>query len=433
MSSAKKLKDKNLERKIQRNGVTTANRFEALATVENDKPNERKSTPIAPITITDSTKNPTDIINNLKITFKNKITSIGKKFYVNSIDDKQKIIETLKQQNIEFFTHPDATEKTFKTVISGLPDLEIGELETILKEENNLLPTKIIKMGSESHRLYLLHFNFSDVTLNDVKQIKVIYYHIVRWLSYKPKRRGPTQCWRCLMWGHGKSQCNRKTCCMICGDEHDTKECRHYKPKNDTEAAQVVFKCFNCSNRKLPCNHRADDPSCPCRTDYVNIRANGRSNNSNSKKKLSNKTPKHTSSNNTNKQTKVTLQARQQNDCPRPLQANKVDWNGRVENNYRQDRNINYRPFSWNSLETPHTIPQTPKSSRARSFADATKQHPKQLTLQQPSSPNSNMSLLSFQEIANILTNSVQALSKCRTRLDQANVIVKIFDDILNS
>lgn len=43
----------------------------------------------------------------------------------------------------------------------------------------------------------------------------------------------------------------------------------------------VAYKCGNCISRGLSANHKANDPSCPCRADYQNIRNNVRARNSN--------------------------------------------------------------------------------------------------------------------------------------------------------
>ena len=72
------------------------------------------------------------------------------------------------------------------------------------------------------------------------------------------------------MYGHGSANCFRAEACLGCGGAHDYSNCQLNKT---TEDGPVIYKCFNCMKKKLKnANHRADDPHCPSRREYLQIR-----------------------------------------------------------------------------------------------------------------------------------------------------------------
>lgn len=72
------------------------------------------------------------------------------------------------------------------------------------------------------------------------------------------------------MFGHGAKHCFRNNVCIACGGDHDFSTCTVNKTP---QMGPAIFKCFNCTKRNLKnTNHRADDPRCPCRKDYILLR-----------------------------------------------------------------------------------------------------------------------------------------------------------------
>lgn len=72
------------------------------------------------------------------------------------------------------------------------------------------------------------------------------------------------------MYGHGAKNCHRTSVCSACAGNHDFAECKLNKTSHDTS---VVFKCHNCVKKGFKLiNHKADDPRCPCRQEYLEIR-----------------------------------------------------------------------------------------------------------------------------------------------------------------
>lgn len=123
-----------------------------------------------------------------------------------------------------------------------------------------------------NNKLYLLLFNAAQVNLKSLETIKYIYHHVNKGLPFKPKRNGPTQCYKCLMFGHGATQCFRYTACMLCAGNLATKNCTTHANNTNTD-----FKCFNCLSAKIAYNHKANDINCPFRRKYTEARNNARS------------------------------------------------------------------------------------------------------------------------------------------------------------
>lgn len=122
------------------------------------------------------------------------------------------------------------------------------------------------------NKLYLCEFDELNISFKMLSAYGVVYHHIVKWMPYKPRNKGPTQCYRRLMYGHGITSCNRFIVCMLCSGKHFTKDCRQIT--KDTQNPQ--YKCFNCVSNGLPHAHKANDPKCPARLKYEATRKNAR-------------------------------------------------------------------------------------------------------------------------------------------------------------
>lgn len=312
-----------------------------------------------------------------------KIVSIGRQIFVKTAEQKIKIIETLKEKQINFFTHPDNDNKIFKVVLAGLPQVPIEEIEKCLRTEYNITPTKIIMFNTKVlSKLYLIHFNKKDVSLKTLNTVKSVYHHIVKWLPYKPKNNGPTQCYRCCMYGHGASSCNRFAVCMICSGGHLTAECT-LKP---TEGKNPIYKCFNCaSNEGMDHNHKANDASCPFRAKYERARANAKERNNNSK------------STNTNTQTPKS--ARRYVLAPKPTPL---------------------RTTFASALKTPQ------RNARAQQIPVYTTPKYTQASTNSNIENTNNDELWSIAEVTDLLFNSINELNQCKTKLDQLKIITNL-------
>lgn len=242
----------------------------------NSKKNKVSKPP--PIKVTDDRLKTTDIkkfLNDLQISsFQAKSISIGIKIDLDTKEDYEKCIANLTAEKIAFFTHRDKDQKTFKVVLSGLPRIET---EVIVDEMKlyNITPssvTELTKNPHPNHCLYLVQFSNKDVSLSQLRKVRAIDHIIVKWNPFKPHNKGPTQCTKCAMFGHGAKNCHRSEACLLCASStHIAANCNF----NENTKEAFVFKCYNCISKKLPnINHRANDPKCPCRSNYLEIRNN---------------------------------------------------------------------------------------------------------------------------------------------------------------
>lgn len=271
-----------------RNPIATQNRFSVLGDDkmnwnENDQPNTNSSskknlTPKPPpIKITDDRMKTFDMknfLNDLQITtFQAKSISIGIKVDLDTKSDYDKCIKALSTQKIAFFTHRDKNVKAFKVVLGGLPKIDTSIIVKEM-EQYNIIPSSVTELTTRNpnphHCLYLVQFDNKDVSFNVLRKVKAIDHVIVNWKPFKPRNKGPTQCNKCLMFGHGAQNCHRSEACMLCANtSHGTANC-HY---SESTKEAFVFKCYNCFSKNLPnTNHRANDPKCPCRSNYLEIR-----------------------------------------------------------------------------------------------------------------------------------------------------------------
>lgn len=204
--------------------------------------------------------------------------STGTKFFASSKEEYDSILAKLKMDKTEFYTPRAKNDRQFKVFLYGLPLIAIEDISSDL-QSCNLNPTEVkeikTKYSNEDNAVYSVVFKKSSVTLRELKKIKFICRTKVQWKQYRrSNREHPTLCWKCLMYGHGGQNCFRSQACMICArTDHISKDCPY-----DEEAAAV--KCFNCIKNKKPAAHRANDPKCPSRTEYLAIRANAQSRNS---------------------------------------------------------------------------------------------------------------------------------------------------------
>lgn len=377
----KKVKNRtnNKQKPIDLNtiNVPLSNKFDLLSDMEEE------SAPvyvqkIAPIIITDFNSNIQSIISELQINCDIKIMSIGRKIVLQSASDKKKLIDALKTTKTNFFSHPDATSKIFKAVLSGLPEIPTADIVSCLERNNNPIPMKIVMFTTNSYnKLYLCHFDQTHINMKVLKAIKVVHQHIVTWMPYKPKRLGPTQCFKCCMYGHGISSCNRFSVCMLCSGNHTTKECNTITPST----INPIYKCFNCASANIKHDHKANDPNCPFRAKYELSRDNAR-----------------------NKHKPKSPTARQM---------------------------IN---SAYNKSDSAHRFVMAPKPPPLHtSYASIARTHSNSQTNSNPHSMNTNTAisndnnnLWTISEVTELLLNSINELNKCTTKFDQLKIIANL-------
>lgn len=369
--------------------VPLSNRFNPLAsdaTTTSANTQTTQKTPkqrIGAIVVTDVNKNFQKIIDDLQIDCDIKLVSVGEKIFPRTAEDKKKILDKLKEEKINSFSHPDDINKIFKVVLSGLPQIDTTVIESELKDKYQLTPTKIVMFNSQfGNKMYLCHFDKSVVNMQSLNKIKVVHHHIVKWQPYKPQNDSPTQCYTCAMYGHGARSCHRFAVCFLCAGNHTTKSCDVIKKTDENP----TYKCYNCSSiPSLPHDHKANDVNCPFRAKYLAAKEQARAKN---KRNAATKQSTHTV----------------------------------------------------NSTAQNHRFAHAPKPAPlTMSFADATAQQ-KTHSRANPSSQSSsnrhtshethtNENLWSFGEVSQILRSCIADLKQCKSKLEQLNVIASLLEN----
>lgn len=362
--------------------VPLNNRFDTLSDDEDisDKNESKKNEKIAPVVVTDINKDIHKLITDLKVNCEIKITSVGKKLFVKSPDDKIKITEALDKSKINYFSHPNNENKSFKLILCGLPAIETSNIIDSLTTSHNITPTKVVMFNTKaSTKLYLCHFEKSvEVNVKSVMSIKTVYHHIVSWQKYKPKNKGPTQCFQCAMYGHGISSCKRFAVCMLCSGNHLTKVCSVI----NKDAENPIYKCFNCVSAKLKHDHKANDLNCPFRAKYIATIEKARD-----KTKQISTTKKNAE--NTRNSNGMFVRA------PMPSTLTKSF----AETLTQASTSI--KPNRRNTV-----LPDTNKSEQ-----------------------HTSNELWSFSEVAQIMLNSINELKQCKSKYDQLIVIAKLLQN----
>lgn len=186
-------------------------------------------------------------------------------------DSTVKLLSTMKYT---FFTHPVKDNRKFKLVLFGLPQIGIDNIKEEFKSRHNIEPVSIKEIktarSNSNDALFIVEFNRSQISKREVRKIHYFYNISVKWRNPLRGNKGPTQCSKCTMYGHGATHCHRKPACLGCGGDHDYSECSLEKLPS---AGPVIYKCHNClKNNRKNTNHKADDIRCPYRKEYLEIR-----------------------------------------------------------------------------------------------------------------------------------------------------------------
>lgn len=253
------------------------NRFQELSDNDDSVSDESEFRELAvkiPPIIVDSIHSFSNVIKLLGENCKYKRMSVGTKVMPNTLAIYEDIIKHLQEKGITFYTHPVKDQNKFKLILFGLPQMNTKAILDEIKATFNIEPINIKEITTArttaDDAIYMLEFNRNQVSKREIFRIKYIHSIAIHWRNPLRSSKGPTQCSKCAMYGHGASNCYRKNNCIGCGGPHDYSTC----PLNKTTAeGPVVYKCFNCVKKNLKnVNHRADDVRCPSRREYLEIR-----------------------------------------------------------------------------------------------------------------------------------------------------------------
>lgn len=251
-------------------GATTSNRFHLLSDDEEDLPIKEKIPPI----IVDPNFSFGKVLGMFGDKYMYKRMSIGTKIMPSTMALYNEAFEALKKKQVNFYTHEVKNSNIFKMVIFGLPRLTSEIIKDEFIKTHNITPISVkeivTKRSNEDDVLYLIEFDRQHVSKREVLKIKYFANIAVYWRRPYKGNKGPTQCTKCAMYGHGAKNCNRVQVCAACSGSHDFADCPLNKSSPD---GSIVYKCHNCTKKNhRNVNHRADDPKCPCRREYIEIR-----------------------------------------------------------------------------------------------------------------------------------------------------------------
>lgn len=263
------------------------NRFNALSNLEMDfeekttQEENKKSKP--PPFVVDKIHSLTKLRAYLGDNYTYKNVSIGTKIFSPNFEMYELCKTKLLENKItEYHSYASKDDRIFNVFLYGLPKMSEDAIMNELKAQN-VIPTSVTITNSEYNTLddsvYKVQFKRNEFNPANLNKIRTINRIVIRWKKFKPKRSGnPTQCWKCMMYGHGGAHCNRTAACMNCGESHLSKDC----PFTQNQKVPAVFKCFNCVKHKRDrTDHSANDVNCPFRQLYIKSRTNVTSNHRN--------------------------------------------------------------------------------------------------------------------------------------------------------
>lgn len=201
-------------------------------------------------------------------------TSLGTKIFSENMEKYLKLLRELKFTDYRYHTHKVVDSSNYKMVLKGLHKVPTGLIKEELQTYHGVtcidIKEIITQKSSQNDALYLLTFNRKEVNKKILYKIKYIQNISINWQNQKSApNRGPTQCQKCGVYGHGTENCFRQAVCFLCSSTlHDASSCIM-----NNNADGKIYKCFNCVSKGYAnVAHKADDPNCPCRASYLEAR-----------------------------------------------------------------------------------------------------------------------------------------------------------------
>lgn len=285
--------------KNQRRSLRRGNSFELLSENMNADPTPSSSKMELPST-SKPQKPPPVVIDTTSADFTKVIdhigtdgyffrrTSLGTKVFSCNMEKYKHLLNGLKSTPFRYFTHRVVDNSSYKMVLKGLHKVSTELIKEELETNHGVkcvdIKEIITTKSSPNDALYLLTFNRMHVNKKVLHSIKYIQRVAILWKNQKSKPdKGPTQCHKCGLYGHGTENCHRQQICFLCSSiTHSTTYC----PMNNATGGKI-FKCFNCVAKCLPdFAHRADDPHCPSRTMYIEARLNATKRNTTNQRRV---------------------------------------------------------------------------------------------------------------------------------------------------
>ncbi|GFV59389.1 nucleic-acid-binding protein from transposon X-element [Trichonephila clavipes] len=146
-------------------------------------------------------------------------------------------------------------DRPLKMVLKGL--LFTTDIEDIKSDlENQGLPVMKVAQLTQRNSKFPLPLFLVEVRKNvpdsrDIRDFSTCCYMSITWDSFR-RRPGPSQCYNCNYFHHSSLNCEIKTRCLKCGQEHRTSDCPNKEKIKNPE-------CINCKAT----GHMANWSQCP--------------------------------------------------------------------------------------------------------------------------------------------------------------------------
>ena len=248
----------------QLNGTNTRPQIgnQRISTIANSDQTRTPQTTSKPPPIKINNNNSTYIIRLLKETFNYKNFTIHKtnrfesSLTLENMDTYEKVIEDLKNKQINFFTYTPKSEKVQSYILKGLAvDSDLDEIKEELESLKNIKFVKIERFTTTRSKnnnttlpLLLVQIDAASKP-SDLYKIKTVYYQKISW--EKLIKKDISQCRNCQMIGHVASNCNMPYQCVKCKEGHGPGECGL---KNDTLNSQLF--CILCQKYGHPASYQ---------------------------------------------------------------------------------------------------------------------------------------------------------------------------------
>ena len=131
--------------------------------------------------------------------------------------------------------------------ISADLDIDIIKQNIRLTEQQNITIASVERLKKRTKSGWVnspsIKITFQSESLPNRISIFHSFYRVRPYISE------PLQCYRCQRLGHKAESCKGKPRCLLCSEQHSTKDCK-YKNEDD-------FKCANCGG-----SHKANSVKC---------------------------------------------------------------------------------------------------------------------------------------------------------------------------
>lgn len=168
-----------------------------------------------------------------------------------NVDDKSKLIDKIKSQQIGYHTFTDPVNKPTYFLLKGFYNATSDE--TLKALQDSAVPAIKVTdfIRNDNYVMYLVHFDKS-MNLNLLNHShKHVDGIVVKWEIMRKSSKKVTQCFKCQSWGHSANNCGYTPRCVKCSQSHETGSCSRTSREGDPT-------CCNCGGP-----HSSNHRGCP--------------------------------------------------------------------------------------------------------------------------------------------------------------------------